>query len=104
MKATILCVAGCALSVGMLLGTVQAVFAGAVIGVLVMAVTYLIYAQNYRIPLVVAEGLSKEKAGGSIIIVNTVFTTIHPQEGPQTIYSVGPITVVASTGGDHHAE
>lgn len=63
MKATILCVAGCALSVGMLLGTVQAVFAGAVIGVLVMAVTYLIYAQNYRIPLVVAEGLSKEKAG-----------------------------------------
>ena len=49
-------------------------------------------------------GVVKGKGWGSIIIVNTVFTTIHPQEGPQTIYSVGPITVVASTGGDHHAE
>ena len=100
----LLCIGGCALSVGMFLTSAHAVFAGAVIGALIMAVVYLISAQTYRIPPVVAEGLSKETAGGSIIIVNTVFTTIHPQQGPQTIYSVGPVTVVASTEGGNHAE
>ncbi len=103
-RMAVLCIGGCAIAAGMFLGASHAVFAGAVIGALIMAVVYLTSAQSYKIPPRVAEEMSKEKAGGSIIIVNTVFTTIHPQQGPQTIYSVGPVTVVASTEGGNHAQ